>query len=154
MSGRFLSKRLVRNMGLQQKFKYIIWFIPTYHFLAEAEAYYLISLVGVYIYIYICTYYLAHLRFIFHITSYYLTKPLLSSAAGGGGKAPLVVSSTVPGATTLKVPNKWQPKGSEELKHVLPPGDSKNVRSKVTGNLLLWCQHNRNRLQIPILKDF
>ena len=68
MSGRFLSKRLVRNMGLQQKFKYIIWFIPTYHFLAEAEAYYLISLVEVYIYIHMyilsCTF---EIHFPYHV---------------------------------------------------------------------------------------
>ena len=81
------------------------------------------------------------------------TKPLLSSAAGDGGKDPLVVSSTVPGEP-------FEGLKSRKMFY-FQSGDSKNVRSKawflgvkVTGNLLLWCQHNRNHVQIPILKDF
>lgn len=65
---------------------------------------------------------LARLRFILRIKSHCLTKPLLSSAAGDGGKAPLVVSSTVPGEL-------FEGLKSREMFY-FQSGDSKNVRSK------------------------
>lgn len=67
MSGRFLSKHLVWNMELQQKFKYIICYIPTYHFLAEAEVYCLISLVDIVYTVY--TYMILHVWDSFFILS-------------------------------------------------------------------------------------